>query len=69
MQAGRLGESLGLDVPNEWWPSPAMLKSFEAAGFGRVQVHAPPAGMLANLGQSRSAHATEYIDQPRHLAR
>lgn len=47
MHADRFGDSLGLNVPNEWWPSPAMLKSFEAAGFSRAQVHAPPVAMLA----------------------
>jgi sugar phosphate isomerase/epimerase len=45
------GGSIGLNVPNEWWPSPAMLKSLEAAGFGRVQVHAPPASVLSDPGQ------------------
>ena len=57
MDAGRFGESLGLNVPNEWWPSPAMLKSFEAAGFLRAQVHAPPAAVLADARQCQR-HAT-----------
>jgi len=62
MQASRLGESLGLNVPNEWWPSPAMLKAFEAAGFARVQVHAPPAGVLADSGQcARHASALAAV--------
>jgi sugar phosphate isomerase/epimerase len=47
---------LGLNVPAEWWPSGAILKSFEAAGFEGVQVHAPPASVLADPLQ-RSAHA------------
>ena len=35
-----------------------MLKSLEAAGFGRVQVHAPPASVLSDPGQcGRHAHA------------
>jgi sugar phosphate isomerase/epimerase len=48
MHVDRFGGSLGLNVPNGWWPSPAILKSFEAAGFGRVQVHAPPESVLAD---------------------
>src|ERR1700752_2585954 len=51
MQAVRFGESLGLNVPNQWWPSPAILKSFEAAGFSSAQVHAPPATVLADARQ------------------
>jgi hypothetical protein len=51
MHAVRFGESLGLNVPNQWWPSPAILKSFEAAGFSRAQVHAPPAAVLADPRQ------------------
>ena len=39
---------LGLSVPNEWWGSAPLLKSFEAAGFGHAQVHAPPAAVLAD---------------------
>lgn len=53
MHGDLFGESLGLNVPNEWWPSPAMLKSFEAAGFSRAQVHAPPAPLLADPRQCR----------------
>ena len=51
MHADRFGDSLGLNVPDEWWPSPAMLKSFEAAGFSRAQVHAPPAAVLGDPRQ------------------
>jgi sugar phosphate isomerase/epimerase len=51
MQANPVGGSIGLNIPNEWWPSPAMLKSLEAAGFGRVQVHAPPPPVLSDPGQ------------------
>jgi sugar phosphate isomerase/epimerase len=39
---------LGLNVPIDWWASPAVLKSFEASGFGRVQIHAPPARVLSD---------------------
>jgi sugar phosphate isomerase/epimerase len=44
-------ERIGLTVPEGWWSSPAMLKSLEAAGFGRVQVHAPPASVLSETRQ------------------
>jgi sugar phosphate isomerase/epimerase len=43
----RLAGRLGLSVPAGWWPSAPLLKSYEAAGFGWVQVHAPPAAVLA----------------------
>ena len=42
----RLGGRLGLNVPTGWWPAAPSVKSFEAAGFGWVQVHSPPAAML-----------------------
>lgn len=58
MHGDRFGESLGLNVPNEWWPSPAMLKSFEAGGFSRAQVHAPPASLLADPRQCLRHAAT-----------
>jgi len=45
---GSLPERLGLNVPYEWWPSAAALKAIEAAGFGWVQVAAPPIEMLAD---------------------
>jgi sugar phosphate isomerase/epimerase len=41
-----LGARLGLDVPGGWWPTAASLKSVEAAGYGWVQVLAPPPGTL-----------------------
>lgn len=44
-------DRIGLTVPEGWWSSPAMLKSLEAAGFGRVQVHAPPASVLSEPRQ------------------
>jgi sugar phosphate isomerase/epimerase len=43
-----LDSRLGLNVPYEWWPSAAALKAIEAAGFGWVQVAAPPVAMLAH---------------------
>jgi sugar phosphate isomerase/epimerase len=44
----RLSGRLGLSVPHEWWPSAPLLKSYEAAGFAWVQLHAPPVGVLAD---------------------
>ena len=41
-------QRLGLNVPNEWWPAAALVKSFEAAGFGWTQVPGPPAAVLAD---------------------
>ena len=41
-------QRLGLNIPYEWWPAAATLKGLEAAGFGWVQVAAPPVGMLAD---------------------
>lgn len=48
-----LGGRLGLSVPHEWWPSAALLKSFEAAGFGWVQLDSPPASVLTDPRQAR----------------
>src|SRR5919197_750174 len=39
---------LGLNVPTGWWAAPSLLKPFEAAGFGRVQIQAPPARILSD---------------------
>src|SRR5918996_787419 len=39
---------LGLGVPNEWWPSGPLLKSFEAAGFALTQLPSPPASVLSD---------------------
>jgi sugar phosphate isomerase/epimerase len=52
----RLRHRLGLTVPHEWWASASLLKSFEAAGFGHVQVHSPPSSVLADARQC-TAHA------------
>jgi sugar phosphate isomerase/epimerase len=41
-------DRLGLNVPSGWWAAPALLKSFEAAGFRRAQVHAPPVSVLCD---------------------
>ncbi len=44
---------LGLNVPRETWPTPPLLKSYEAAGFSWVQVHTPPIGMLVEREPAR----------------
>jgi sugar phosphate isomerase/epimerase len=45
-------------VPNEWWPSGPLLKSFEAAGFAFTQLPSPPASVLSDARQlSRHAGA------------
>jgi sugar phosphate isomerase/epimerase len=38
----------GLTVPQDWWASAPLLKSFEAAGFAWTQIHAPPPSVLAD---------------------
>ncbi|WP_205699094.1 sugar phosphate isomerase/epimerase [Conexibacter sp. SYSU D00693] len=42
-----LDDRLGLNVHRDQWATPALLKSYEAAGFAWVQVHTPPKEMLA----------------------
>jgi sugar phosphate isomerase/epimerase len=44
---------LGLNVPRETWPTPPLLKGYEAAGFAWVQVHTPPIAMLAEREPAR----------------
>jgi sugar phosphate isomerase/epimerase len=44
---------LGLNVPRETWPTPPLLKGYEAAGFSWVQVHTPPIRMLAEREPAR----------------
>jgi sugar phosphate isomerase/epimerase len=51
-------ERIGLTAPDGWWSSPALLKSLEAAGFGLVQMHAPPASVLSDSRQSTSHAAS-----------
>lgn len=51
-----LRSRLGPALPHEWWPAPPALKEIEASGFGWVQLHSPPAGVLANP-RSCIAHA------------
>ena len=48
---------LGLNVPAGWWPTAASLKSFEAAGYGWVQVHSPPRATLTGSEAARHAAA------------
>jgi len=47
----RLRARAGLSVPHEWWSSAALLKSYEAAGFGWVQLHSPPTSVLRAAGE------------------
>jgi sugar phosphate isomerase/epimerase len=60
-------ERLGLNIPNGWWPSPALLKSVEAAGFARVQIHSPPVSVLRDprLASSHSAALATALDTTR----
>lgn len=51
MDRERQSRRLGINVPYEWWPSAPLLKSFEAAGFGWVQVPAPPPSVLVDPSQ------------------
>jgi sugar phosphate isomerase/epimerase len=52
---------MGLAVPNEWWPSPPLLKSFEAAGFTLAQVPSPPPSVLSDARQL-SRHARYALE-------
>jgi sugar phosphate isomerase/epimerase len=51
-----LNDRLGLAVPNGWWSSQPLLKSFEAAGFTRTQVPSPPESVLTDA-RACSVHA------------
>lgn len=58
MERSDLSQRLGLSVPYEWWPSAPLLKEIEAAGFGWVQVPAPPSSVLADpRGCAKHANA------------
>lgn len=48
-----IGSRLGLNVPREVWPTTGLLSAYEAAGFGWVQLHTPPARMLADRRRAR----------------
>ncbi len=43
-----LGDRLGLNVPYEWWPGEDRLAEIEEAGFGWVQLPAPPSSVLSD---------------------
>lgn len=60
IETDRLAGRLGLSVPREWWPSAPLLKSYEAAGFAWVQLHAPPVSVLANPRQCTRHAATAH---------
>jgi sugar phosphate isomerase/epimerase len=53
MQPGAIDERLGLNVHRNHWPAAPALKAVEAAGFAWVQVHTPPAAILADREQCR----------------
>lgn len=48
---------LGLDGPRGWWPAAPRLKSYEAAGFGYVQLWMPDRVVLGQL-ETLGVHAT-----------
>jgi sugar phosphate isomerase/epimerase len=48
-----LGTRLGLNVHRDQWPTAALLRSYESAGFAWVQVHTPPRPMLADRERGR----------------
>lgn len=62
-----LGGRLGLNVPSGWWPTTAMLKAYEAAGYGWVQVHAPGAAILREPEATLHAAALHAALQPTGL--
>ncbi|WP_372790418.1 sugar phosphate isomerase/epimerase family protein [Paraconexibacter sp.] len=48
-----LSPRLGLNVHRQHWPTTTMLKGVEAAGYGWVQIHTPPRGMLCDRERLR----------------
>lgn len=63
-----LGGRLGLDVPRETWPTAPELKRLEACGYGWIQLHTPPIGMLADpLGARRHADCLRAVLAPTSL--
>lgn len=56
MERSETAERLGLSVPYEWWPAAPMLKEFEAAGFGWIQIPSPPDSVLIDP-RAASKHA------------
>jgi sugar phosphate isomerase/epimerase len=48
---------LGLDGPRGWWPTAPRLKSYEAAGFGYVQLWMPDRALLSQP-EAIGVHAT-----------
>lgn len=52
-----LAGRLGLDLPPDWWPTRSGVKAWEAAGFGWLQVHAPPVEVLCDW-RAAVCHAT-----------
>lgn len=58
---GFLGPRLGLDHPAGSWPTKPRLKSYEAAGFGLIQVRMPARALLADR-LAVEMHATALRD-------
>jgi sugar phosphate isomerase/epimerase len=56
-----LADRLALDHPAGWWPTTPRLKSYEAAGFRRLQLRMPPRSLLAEPEQVL-VHATALRD-------
>lgn len=44
----QLQSRFGLSIPTEWWPARPMLKEIDAAGFGWIQLPAPPTSVLVD---------------------
>lgn len=73
MPGDQLRTCFGLNVPYEWWPAAPLVKSFEAAGFGWIQVPTPPASVLRSprecllhAGGVRSALETTSLEAVVH---
>jgi sugar phosphate isomerase/epimerase len=61
LEGPTLADRLAIDHPAGWWPTTARLKSYEAAGFRRLQVRMPPRSLLAEPEQVL-VHATALRD-------
>ncbi|MEA2257074.1 MAG: hypothetical protein QOG35_3119 [Solirubrobacteraceae bacterium] len=51
--ATTMHERLGLNLPRDAWPTPALLAAHEEAGLRWLQVHTPPRAMLADRTRCR----------------
>jgi sugar phosphate isomerase/epimerase len=48
-----MDERLGLNLPRDAWPAPALLAAYEESGLRWLQFHTPPGAMLADRGRCR----------------